>query len=95
MRKVRLQLFQLSLAIFIIYAMLYDFPKGILLVRLYQDLILSLYQNLLVSFLCLVCMFLIEKRKKAQDRVIDIPTYREPNLPVVLNSKRGKLHIDK
>ncbi len=95
MRKVRLQLFQLFLAIFIIYAMLYDFPKGILWVRLYQDLILSLYQNLLVSFLCLVCMFLIEKRKKALDRVIDIPTYREPNLPVVFNSKRGQLHVDK
>ena len=95
MKKVRLQLFQLFLSIFIIYAMLYDFPKGILLVRLYQDLILSLYQNLLVSFLCLVCMFLIEKRKKASDRVIDIPTYREPNLPVVFNSKRGQLHIDK
>ena len=95
MRKVRLQLFQLFLAIFIIYAMLYDFPKGILLVRLYQDLILSLYQNLLVSFLCLVCMFFIEKRKSASDRVIDLPTYREPNLPVVFNSKRGQLHIDK
>ncbi len=95
MRKVRLQLFQLFLSIFIIYAMLYDFPKGILLVRLYQDLILSLYQNLLVSFLCLICMFLIEKRKKALDRVIDIPTYREPNLPVVFNSKRGQLHIDR
>ncbi|KKL96201.1 hypothetical protein LCGC14_1846870 [marine sediment metagenome] len=95
MRKVRLQLFQLFLAIFIIYALLYDFPKGILLVRLYQDLILSLYQNLLVSFLCLVCMFLIEKRKKAPDGVVDIPTYREPNLPVVFNSKRGQLHIDK
>ncbi len=87
MRKVRIQLFQLFLAIFIIYAMLYDFPEGILLVRLYQ--------NLLVSFLCLVCMFLIEKWKKAPDSVIYLLTYREPNLQVVFNSKRGQLHIDK
>jgi len=78
MRKVTLQLFQLFLAIFIIYAMLYDFPNGILFVRLYQ--------NLFVSLLCLVCMFLIGKWKKASDRVFDIPTYREPNQPVVFHS---------
>jgi len=86
MRKVTLQFFQLFLAIFIIYAMLYNFPNGVLLVRIYQDLILPLHQNLLVSLLCLVCMFLIGKWKKASDRVFDIPTYREPNQPVVFLS---------
>jgi hypothetical protein len=40
-------------------------------------------------------MLLIEKWKKASDRVVDIPTYREPNLPVVFNSERGQLHVDK
>ncbi len=48
MRKVTLQLFQLFLAIFIIYAMFLSFPN-----------------NLLVSLLCLVCMFLVGKWKKA------------------------------
>ncbi len=86
MRNVTLQLFQFFLAIFITYAMLYDFPKDILLVRLYQDFIMSLHQNLLVSLLCLVCMFLIGKWKKAPDRVIDLPAYREPNQPVVFIS---------
>ncbi len=87
MRKVTLQFFQLFLAIFIIYAMLYDFPKGILLVRPYQDLILPLHQNLLVSLLCLVCMFLIGKWKKPSDRGFDIATYREPDQPFVFHSK--------
>ncbi len=87
MRRITLQFFQLFLAIFIIYAMLYDFLNGILWVRLYQDLILSLYQNLFVSFLCLVCMFLIGKWEKTPDRVFDIPTYREPNQPVVFHSR--------
>ena len=91
MRKVTLQFFQLFLAIFIIYAMLYNFPNGVLLVRIYQDLILPLHQNLLVSLLCLVCMFLIGKWKKAlekktSDRGFDIPAYREPNQPVVFIS---------
>ena len=67
MRKGILQFFQLFLAIFIIYATLYNFPNGVLLVRFYQDLIMSLHQNLLVSLLCLVCMFLIGKWKKASD----------------------------
>jgi hypothetical protein len=67
--------------------MLYDFPNGILLVRLYQDLIMSLHQNLLASLLCLVCMFLTGKWKKASDGGFDIPTYREPNQPVVFLSK--------
>ncbi len=87
MRNVTLQLFQLFLAIFIIYAMLYNFPNGILLVRLYQDLTLLLHQNLLVSLLCLVCMFLTGKWKKASDGGFDIHTYREPNQPVVFLSK--------
>ncbi len=88
MRKVTLQFFQLFLTIFIIYAMLYNFPNGILFVRLYQDLILALHQNLLVSLLCLVCMFLIGKWKEASDiRVFDISTYRKPNQPFVFLSK--------
>jgi len=95
MRRVTQQLFQLFLTIFIIYAMLYDFPKGILWVPLHQNLILQLHQNLFVSLLCLVCMFLIGKGMKAPDREVDIPIYREPNVSVVLNSKRGQLHIDK
>ena len=87
MRKVTLQSFQLFLAIFIIYAMLYDFPNGIILIRLYQDLIMSLHQNLLISLLCLVCMFLIGKCKKSSDIMgFGIPAYREPNQPVVFIS---------
>ena len=78
MRKVTLQLFQLFLALFIIYAMMNDFPNGILLVRLYQDLILSLYQHLFVSLLGLVCMFLIGNHKGTQNGFYEIPAYREP-----------------
>ncbi len=69
MRTVTLRLFQLFLSIFIIYAMLYYFPNGFLLVRLYHDLILSFHQSLLVSLLCLVCIFLIEKRKPSQNKI--------------------------
>ncbi len=47
-RKVTIQLFQLLLAIFIIYAMFYVFPE-----------------NLWVSLLSLVYMFLIGRWKKA------------------------------
>ena len=87
MRKITLQFFQLFIVIFIVYAILNDFPNGVLLVRLYQDLIMSLHQNLLVSLLCLVCMFLTGKWKKASDGgFVDIPAYREPNQPVVFLS---------
>jgi len=87
MRRVILQFFQLFLAIFIIYAMLYNFPNGILLIRIYKDLILFLHQHLLVSLLCLICMFLIGKWKKAGGIVSDIPAYREPNQPLVFHAK--------
>ena len=75
MRKVTIQLFQLFLSIFIIYAMFLNFPK-----------------NLLVPLLCLVCMFLTGKWKKASDGEkasdggSDIPTYREPDQPDVFLS---------
>ncbi len=87
MRKVTLQFFQLFLAIFAIYAMLDNFPNGILSLRIYQNLILALHQYLLVSLLCLVCMFLIGKWQKDSNRVFDVPTYREPNQAVVFHSK--------
>jgi len=78
MRKVTLQSFQLFLAIFIIYATLYNFPNSVLLVRLDQDLILSLHQNLLVSLLCIVCIFLIGRLKGIQYVSHKIPAYRKP-----------------
>ena len=78
MRKLTLQLFQLFLAVFATYVVLFDGPI--------QDILISFQQNLFVVILCLVCMFLIGRHKGTQYGFYEIPVYRRPGQVFALHA---------
>ena len=78
MRKLTLQLFQLFLAVFATYVVLFDGPI--------QDILIAFQQNLFVVILCLVCMFLIGRHKGTQYGFYEIPAYRKPGQVFALHA---------